>query len=201
MGVCPVCGCKTDELDFVSYSFSGSDEKICSFCEKQLKAFDSGSATKSQLRWLASVNEKQPAERSAEIGESLARLLRENAPPEQPAPVPQFAAVNGGAAFAAGAHQPSGGAAGAPVNGAANESEQIDRLNARISDLEKKVDKMKKAQIIRNVLEIVLPIILFLLIILVFFASGLYDNLRQIFDIVNEYMSVKPAMLTRFLIG
>ena len=39
MSVCPVCGCKTDELDFVLCTIEKNEEMVCSFCEKQIKKF------------------------------------------------------------------------------------------------------------------------------------------------------------------
>ena len=29
MSVCPVCGCKTDELDFVDAKLGGNDVRVC----------------------------------------------------------------------------------------------------------------------------------------------------------------------------
>ena len=52
MGVCPVCNCKTDELDFTSYAIGGKEYKICSFCQRQLKGFDNKDTepTEAQLK-------------------------------------------------------------------------------------------------------------------------------------------------------
>lgn len=202
MGVCPVCGCKTDELDFVAYSIGGSEEKVCSFCEKQLKAFDSGAVTKAHLRWLEAVCEKQVPERSGEIVKYLDEIKEKNIRPEeaavkssQPAPVqPENRQKTSAAPVQQYAFPEDAAAAQTAAPGTAE-------LEARIAALEKKVDRMKKTQLIRNALEIILPIMLFLLIILVFFASGTYEKLKELFSIATEYMAVSPSVFTNIFIG
>lgn len=202
MGVCPVCGCKTDELDFVAYSMGGSEERVCSFCEKQLKAFDSGEVTKAHLRWLEAVCEKQVPDRSGAIVKYLDEIKEKNIKPEEAAvkssqPVPAPAANRQNAEPAKKQQYAFPGDAAAAQTAAPGTAE----LEARIAALEKKVDRMKKTQLIRNALEIILPIMLFLLIILVFFASGTYEKLKELFSIATEYMAVSPSVFTNIFIG
>ena len=204
MGVCPVCGCKTDELDFIAYGIGGSEVKVCSFCEKQLKAFESGEITKAHLRWLEAVCEKQVPERSGAISEYLGTVKEKNikygeadgaadGPAQKPvtAPKPQTAAPAQNQQYVFPGDAARTGAA-AP---------EVAELEARIAALEKKVDKMKKTQFIRNALEIILPIMLFLLIILVFFASGTYERLKELFSIATEYMAVSPSVFLNIFNG
>ena len=56
MSVCPVCGCKTDELDFVLCTIEKNEEMVCSFCEKQIKKlYSDPTPATAQVRWLSSV--------------------------------------------------------------------------------------------------------------------------------------------------
>ena len=46
MAVCPICGCKTDELDFVEKMIGTVNCKACSFCSRQLNVFDTNPGAK-----------------------------------------------------------------------------------------------------------------------------------------------------------
>ena len=53
MAVCPICGCKTEEIDFVTKKMNDIECKVCSFCNRQLSIFDGlDKPTEAQLRWL-----------------------------------------------------------------------------------------------------------------------------------------------------
>ena len=68
MAVCPICGCKTDELDFVERKITDTDCKVCSFCNRQLNVFDTvDEPTEAQLRWLVAVIGKDVPERADTI--------------------------------------------------------------------------------------------------------------------------------------
>ena len=59
MAVCPFCGCKTDELDFVLCKVENTEAKVCSFCDKQIKKIDTDeNIATAQLRWLESIVSK-----------------------------------------------------------------------------------------------------------------------------------------------
>ena len=75
MALCPICGCKTDELDFVTDKISDSEVKMCSFCQRQIHAFDEGKEPgDGHIRWLSSVTDKVVSERSDEVNEYLGTL-------------------------------------------------------------------------------------------------------------------------------
>ena len=53
MAVCPLCGCKTDELDFVLCKIEDTEAKVCSFCDKQINKINTDEKQASaQLRWI-----------------------------------------------------------------------------------------------------------------------------------------------------
>ena len=59
MAICPVCGCKTDELDFVLGTIGGWSGNICSFCQKQVKGIDAEKGlTQAQFRWVSAALSK-----------------------------------------------------------------------------------------------------------------------------------------------
>ena len=92
MAVCPICGCKTDELDFVQRKLSDADCKVCSFCNRQLNVFDTvNEPTEAQLRWLVAVIGKDVPERETAVSDALKEIrsrfseseTEQIAPPEQ----------------------------------------------------------------------------------------------------------------------
>lgn len=187
MSICPVCGCKTDELDFVDAKIGETSCRTCSFCEKQLKNFSGESeATEAQLRWLDAVIGKDVADRSADVAASLKALRSKSAPPVQAAPV-QPAAFTQPQAQQFGAFAPPQYAAfQAPAAPQSEDAARVEKLEKRIESLENELRSMKRRQLIKSILEIGIPIILMLLILIVFFSSGLYDSLKMLF---TDFMS------------
>ncbi len=180
MSICPVCGCRTDELDFVDASINGTQCRTCSFCEKQLKNFDGDAQpTEAQLRWLDAVITKEVPERSPEVVTALGGLkLRFFAAPAETMhqPVPQKPVYNGGFAPArANQAQPQG-----------SENERITVLEKRITFLENELKRMKRTAMIKSILEITIPIILGIIILIIFFSSGLFDSLTSLY---GEFMA------------
>ena len=75
MGVCPVCNCKTDELDFTAHNIGGKEYKICSFCHRQLKGFDNNSEpSEAQLKWLWAVIGKDIPDRDEFLKAELEKI-------------------------------------------------------------------------------------------------------------------------------
>ncbi len=181
MSICPVCGCRTDELDFVDASINGTQCRTCSFCEKQLKNFGTEAApTEAQLRWLDAVINKEVPERSGDVADALgaikARFFAPAAPTAQGAPAVQpMPAYNGGFA------PPQAKA----TQTAGSESERITVLEKRITFLENELKRMKRTVMIKSILEITIPIILGIIILIIFFSSGLFDSLTSLY---NDFM-------------
>ena len=180
MSICPVCGCRTEELDFVDAAINGTQCRTCSFCEKQLKNFGADAQpTEAQLRWLDAVVNKEVPERSAELVSALGGLKsRFIAAPAQPVPqaAPQKPVYNGGFAPAR-ANQ---------VQPQSSEDERITVLEKRITFLENELKRMKRTAMIKSILEITIPIILGILILIIFFSSGLFDSLTSLY---GEFMA------------
>lgn len=175
MAICPVCGCKTDALDFVKGRVGECEADICSFCDKQIKGLsDVAEVTPAQARWLTAVLTKDAAGRSVELYNELKAIGEKcqlplfNKAEEKPEPqqIKTAAKVN------------------APAN-ADVKDEVIAQLNERIAALEKQLKAMKRNMLIKSIMEICIPIILGILILIVFFASGLYDTLASLY---NDFM-------------
>ena len=171
MAVCPVCGCKTDELDFVSCKIEDTEVKVCSFCDKQIKKINTDEVTApAQLRWLESVVSKD-IERESGVWEAIDSLKRKYLPePEEKAGAP--AAIDNQVAEIKREINVSPSQAG----GSANISvEQYNSLVKRLEKLEGSFNKYKKAQLIKMIIELSVPVIMVFALLIIFFSSGLYD--------------------------
>lgn len=178
MSICPVCGCKTDELDFVLCTIEKNEEMVCSFCEKQIKKLNSDETpATAQLRWLSSVIEKDVPSRDQNIFSALCamqkKFVKEDSSEFKEASInTQFdnikRDIKGTSSF-------SDSASGISAD-------QYNNLVKRLEKLEKSFAKYKKAQLMKTVIELLVPVVLFILIAIVFFASGLYDALSVFSD-------------------
>ena len=56
----------------------------------------------------------------------------------------------------------------------------ITELQNRITALENEIRTMKRKQMIKTIIELGAPIAMLILLLIVFFASGLYDSIQQI---------------------
>ena len=176
MSVCPVCGCKTDELDFVLCTIEKNEEMVCSFCEKQIKKFYSDETPAvAQVRWLSSVLEKEVPSRPQNISVALNDMKNKFAPESNEtvsagAIESQFNGIRRDVNV-----QPN------PSNGSQSISaDQYNNLLKRLEKLEGDFAKYKKSQLIKMVVELGLPVVLAIIIAIIFFASGLYDSLSSI---------------------
>jgi hypothetical protein len=178
MAVCPFCGCKTDELDFIACSIEKTEVKICSFCEKQVKKLVADETpAAAQLRWLESVISKE-VEREPSTEGVLKSLSAKYLPEAQIPMAEPVAAFN---QFEA-AKKPVAVKPVPPVNaGAGITAEQYNALVERIEKVEKQFYKYKKTQLIKTAIEIMAPFILLILGLIIFFASGLFEDLSAIF--------------------
>ncbi len=180
MAVCPICGCKTEELDFVERKLQEKDCKVCSFCHRQLNVFDSESEpTQAQLRWLDAVISKDVAEREKSLLEVL-KNIRGKYPESQGQ---QTAEVQ---------HQnvvfQNPGASKKVVQSADDfetDNQIIKDLQKRISALETEIRMMKRKQMIKTAIELGVPVVLFILLIIIVMSSGLLDNLKTIFEMAG----------------
>ncbi len=178
MAVCPFCGCRTDELDFVACSVENTEVKICSFCEKQVKKIYADELpAAAQIRWLESIISKE-VEREPST-EGVLRALSAKYLPEAPKPVAEPVAFN----QFEGVKKPVAARPAAPVNaGAGITAEQYNALVERIEKVEKQFYGYRKMQRIKTAIEIMAPFILVILGLIIFFSSGLFEDLTSIFN-------------------
>lgn len=173
MAVCPICGCKTDELDFVVRTMNEEESKVCSFCNRQLNVFDTANEpTEAQLRWLNAVIDKEVTERAENVSVALkelhSRFSEKEA--EQPA-TPMQPKINA---------VPQGS-----VNKTNTDDNLIIELQNRITALENEIRTMKRKQMIKTIIELGAPFALLILLVIVFLSSGIMDNLKAIFDMAG----------------
>lgn len=168
MAICPVCGCKTDELDFVKGSVKGVERDICSFCQRQLSGFGDNSPSNAQVKWLGAVINKEVS-RDEELQSVLKELFDENSTGEtyveqiSQAAIPTLATKISSDDFD-------------------DKEKVIAQLVKRVEMLEKELVSMKRKQMIKTLVEILLPVILGIVILIVFFSSGLFDTLSGLYD-------------------
>lgn len=173
MAVCPVCGCKTDELDFVERKLSDVDCKVCSFCNRQLNAFDTANEpTEAQIRWLVAVLGKDVPEREGSLLNALKDLLSRFSvtEPEQPA-APAQHKVNV--------------VKQNPAKKSDTDDNLIIELQSRITALENEIRAMKRKQMIKTIIELGVPFVLMILLIIVFLSSGIMENIGAILDMAG----------------
>lgn len=176
MAVCPVCGCKTEELDFVERKIIGEDCRVCSFCDRQLNVFDSFSEpTEAQIRWLDAVIEKEVSQRDDKVLSAL-KSIRSRFPEKdvtKPA-APEQSPKNI-------VHQ----------NTTQRNPEQykeddvITELQNRVTALENELRAMKRKQMIKTIVELGAPFVLLILLIIIVLKSGLIENMKSIFDMAG----------------
>ncbi len=176
MAVCPVCGCKTDALDFVESKIGAMDINVCSFCHKQLNSLNGNSAGEAQLNWLAAVLGKDVPERGAEVVKVLNSLLKKHSAPT-PAEDTASEPYNPPAApvkttvYKANSGEVKEGKAA-----------EIAELTERIEKLENQLLAFKRSLLIKTICEIALPIILGIIILIIFFSSDFYGQLSFFLD-------------------
>ncbi len=177
MAVCPLCGCKTDELDFVLCKIENTEAKVCSFCDKQIKKIDTDeNIASAQLRWLESIASKD-IEREKDITDAInslkSKYLKESEK-EVPATMGnQFAEIRRDLP---------------PVtaNGTVNISpEQFNSLVKRLEKLEKSFAKYQKAQLIKMIIELGVPVVLVIVILIVLLSTGVFDMLSNLSNFIQ----------------
>ncbi|MBE6814669.1 MAG: hypothetical protein E7522_04365 [Ruminococcaceae bacterium] len=180
MSVCPVCGCKTDELDFVLCTIEKNEEMVCSFCEKQIKKLysDSTPAT-AQVRWLSSVLEKEVPSRPQNISVAL-NAMKSKFVPETNETVSTGAIESQVNSIKRDVNMPINSSNGAPNISV----DQYNNLIKRLEKLEGDFAKYKKSQLIKMIIELGLPVLMLILLAIIFFASGLYESLSQLLSIL-----------------
>ena len=173
MAVCPICGCKTDELDFIERKLSDVDCKVCSFCNRQLNVFDTvNEPTEAQLRWLVAVIGKDVPEREDAVSDALKAMRSRFSETEQEQPaVPVQQKIN--VVQQASAKKNS------------TDDNLIIELQNRITALENEIRTMKRKQMIKTIIELGAPVALLILLIIVFLSSGIIDNFKAILDMAG----------------
>lgn len=165
--ICPICGCKTEELDFSDCTLGTEIVRACSYCRKQLGIINSAETlTEQSVRWIDNVLLREAPERNEACTVAL-KELRASVPAEEPQP-----AASGGAARPAEA-QP------APSAGSAREVSFAD-LEERLSKVEHDFYAFKRRLFLMNIAEIVVPVILLIILVIIFLNSGIMDSLRTI---------------------
>ncbi|MBQ6935581.1 MAG: hypothetical protein IJN49_03435 [Clostridia bacterium] len=174
MAVCPFCGCKTDELDFVLCKVENTEAKVCSFCDKQIKKIDTDeNIATAQLRWLESIVSKDIV-RDKNITDAInslkSKYLEETKAEEIPATFDnQFAEIKKDVKTS-------------PVtSGRTSEisAQQYNDLVKRLEKLEKSFATYKKTQLIKMIIELGLPVVLLIIILIVLLTSGVFDMLSN----------------------
>ena len=176
MAVCPICGCKTDDLDFVKKQINDIDCKVCSFCSRQLNVFETeAEPTEAQLRWIDAVILKDVPERSDEISKAIKEIRSRFSQTEPKA--------YSSAEQKATAVQQVGVVKKPSVN---YESDDVIKdLQNRISVLESEIRTMKRKQMIKTIVELGAPFVLFVMLLIIVLNSGLIDNMKMIFDMAG----------------
>ncbi len=173
MAVCPICGCKTDELDFVERKINEADCKVCSFCNRQLNVFDTvNEPTEAQLRWIVAVINKDVPDRTEDVFAALKSIYSKYSENEISQPA-----------------EPSQQRVSVVPQGSAKRTDADDNtiveLKNRITALENEIRAMKRKQMIKNIIELGAPFALLLILVIVFLSSGILDNIRTIFDMAG----------------
>ncbi len=188
MSICPICGCKTDELDFKACVIEGKNVNLCSFCENQIKKFNSGEEpTASQLNWLDAVLKKEIPLRDDETFKALHSLNNKFSKTQNQQTfttdsqkIPEFSQKSNLNNF-----KEDFSNFKQSENISPDAQKQIDILTKRLEHLEKSFAKYKKAQIMKTIIELTAPVILLIIGLIIFFASGLYDSLSMLTDLTN----------------
>ena len=176
MSVCPVCGCKTDELDFVLCTIEKNEEMVCSFCEKQIKKlYSDETPSTAQVRWLSSVLEKEVPSRPQNISVAL-NAMKSKFAPETNEAVSTGAIESQFNSIRRDVNVPSNLSSGAPSISV----DQYNNLLKRLEKLEGDFSIYKKSQLIKMIIELGLPVVMLILLAIIFFASGLYESLSQL---------------------
>ncbi len=184
MGICPVCNCKTDELDFTEYGLGGKNYKICSFCQRQLKGFENVGATptEAQLKWLSAVIAKEAPGRDEALKAELEKINARYSPNVAVEGTSQATVMNTPKAYGGATAPPVKKQAQAPV---VSDNEIIRQLQQRVEGLEAEIRMMKRKQMIKNIIELGAPFVMLILLLIVFFASGLYDSVKEIMSMAG----------------
>ncbi len=179
MAVCPVCGCKTEEIDFVERKLQEKDCKVCSFCDRQLKVFDSDAEPSgAQLKWLDAIISKEVSDRD-EVLFTILKNIRSKYPETQ-TQQPVDAQQKNSSVQKSERNKKS-----VLSDDDFDDNQLIKDLQKRISALEAEIRMMKRKQMIKTVVELGVPVALFLLLIIIFVSSGLLENLKTIFEMAG----------------
>lgn len=180
-GTCPVCGCKTEEIDFVVVDMGQSEEvSVCSYCSNQLGALkaadesDAESLVKIQpkIRWLDAVLAKEVGDRSEEFIKTL-RKFRGRFPADLSENIAKTPDLPSGQGYAVAPRESREQSRGA-------DAALLEELKERVSQLETDLSKFRRRLLITSVLEIVVPTVLLVVLALIFFKSDLWVSLSSL---------------------
>ena len=169
MAVSPLCGCKTDELDFVLCKIEDTEAKVCSFCDKQINKINTDEKQASaQLRWLESILSKDVV-REQNVVAAINSLKKKYLPEDESQPVlppdgNQFSD------FKRDVKLPTSANGNVTIT-----VEQYNKLVERLDNLESSFSKYKKAQLIKMIIELGVPVIMVIIILIVLLSSGIFD--------------------------
>lgn len=160
---CEICGCITEEEMLRSYTLSGKQMKICSFCKKQLDAIDRDPQANAQQA-LNLLNMDTQGKRSAETQ----RLLSEH-----------FESLE-----ITGEKQSAESAPSQPLE------KEVRELKQRIDSLESELNGFRRRYVITKILEIVIPIAFIVLMLIILVASGALKNLFGYYNTIMDYANM-----------
>lgn len=176
MAVCPICGCKTEELDFVERKIIDTNCKVCSFCNRQLNVFDATEEpTEAQIRWLDAVISKDVPDRDEAVLNSV-KAIRSRFPEKEV----QQAALSQQKITVV-----QQGASAKKEKADYDADDVINELQSRITALENELRAMKRKQMIKTIIELGAPFALLILLIIVVISSGIIDDFKAIFDMAG----------------
>lgn len=191
-GICLVCGCKTEEFDFVEFdSDSDGTLLVCSYCQRQLQTLKAAdekdleqlSKIQPKIRWLEAVIEKEVEDRKSEYENTLTKL-RERFLPITLQNNVTFPASNKSRGYKTGA----GGLQEEDDEAVREGNKKLQELEKRLEELENSLSRLKRRILFTSVAEIVLPAILMMILAMIFFKSDLWVNLsRLIYSATGGY--------------
>lgn len=162
---CALCGCKTDSLDLTEYTFENKTKAmLCGYCRRQLDSFDKN--PQSSAAWAQTLLQANAAgAQTAAQAAVCAMLCTRKIPQQSPADIP--------------AQQPL------------EAEDDLEQLKKRLSALETDYKRFKRRYMILKIAGAVAPIVLVVLMLIILFASGAFQNLFDYYAQLSDYANLQ----------
>lgn len=162
---CALCGCKTDSLDLTEYTFENkTTATLCGYCRRQLDGFDKN--PQSSAAWAQALLQANAAgAQTAAQAAVCAMLYKRNFPRQSPADIP--------------APQPP------------EAEDDLEQIKKRLSALEADYKRFKRRYMILKIVGAVVPIIFVVLMLIILFASGAFQNLLDYYAQLSDYANLQ----------